>query len=78
MTFKNAQFLRDIAKQLPLERLLVETDAPYLTPVPFRGKRPNQPAYVKYVAHTLAQIHNVNFQRVAQQTTSNFLSSFIQ
>jgi TatD DNase family protein len=76
LTFKNAESLRDIARQLPLDRLLIETDSPYLTPMPFRGKSPNQPAYVSYVAHTLAQIHDVSFEEVAKKTTHNFFELF--
>jgi TatD DNase family protein len=77
LTFKNSQILRETARQLPLNRLLIETDAPYLTPVPFRGK-PNQPAYVHYVAETLAALHKVSFEVVAHQTTHNFFNLFQQ
>lgn len=77
LTFKNSSILRETARQLPLDRLLIETDAPYLTPVPFRGK-PNQPAYVRYVAETLALLHNVSFEKVAYQTTDNFFKLFKQ
>ena len=78
LTFKNAADIREVAKKLPLERILIETDAPYLTPAPFRGKRPNQPAYVRYVAEILAEIRGISFERVAQQTTENFFRLFQQ
>jgi TatD DNase family protein len=75
VTFKNAKNVQDVAKEVPLERLLIETDAPYLTPVPLRGK-PNQPANVKFVAEYLAELKGVSFERLAQQTTENFQSLF--
>lgn len=71
LTFKNATMLRDIAKTVPLDRLMVETDCPYLTPVPYRGKR-NEPAYVQYVAETLAEIRgNGSFESLARATVDN-------
>jgi TatD DNase family protein len=76
LTFKNAAWLRNTASQLPLNRLLIETDAPYLTPEPFRGKQANHPAYVVYVAKTLAQLHQVSFEEIAQQTSDNFFQLF--
>lgn len=75
LTFKNASDLREIARKLPLDRILIETDSPYLAPVPFRGK-PNQPAYVRYVAETLAVVHGISLGRVAQETTDNFFRLF--
>lgn len=75
LTFKNSDALKDIARQLPLESLLVETDAPYLAPTPFRGKS-NQPAYVHYVAQTLAALHQISLQTVTVQTTQNFFQLF--
>tara|TARA_A100001015_G_C15029506_1_gene732378 strand:- start:1334 stop:2137 length:804 start_codon:yes stop_codon:yes gene_type:complete len=75
ITFKNAYDLRDIVKYIPLEKLLVETDSPYLAPVPFRGKR-NEPSYVKYVVEKIAEIKRVSFDEVAKKTTDNFLSLF--
>ncbi len=71
LTFKNATMLRDIAKTIPLDRLMVETDSPYLTPVPYRGKR-NEPAYVQYVAETLAEIRgNESVESIARSTVDN-------
>jgi len=75
VTFKNAKDLHDLAKQVPLDRLLVETDCPYLAPVPFRGK-PNQPAYVRYVAQAIAELRGITFETVAEQTTNNFFTLF--
>ena len=71
LTFKKAADLRDIARQLPLEHLLVETDCPYLTPVPFRGKR-NEPARVVETARCLAELHNLEVSEVAGITSENF------
>ena len=72
MTFKNAGRFREIVKRIPLESLLVETDAPFLTPEPFRGKR-NEPGYVRYTAEKLAEIKKVSFEQVAEATTKNAL-----
>jgi len=70
VTFPKAEALRALVKDLPLERLLIETDAPFLTPQAFRGKR-NEPAYVRYVAEQIAKLHNLSYQRVAEVTTAN-------
>ena len=70
LTFKNAQALRDVAQQLPLERLLIETDSPYLAPIPYRGKL-NSPAYVPHVAAALAQLKQVTVEELAAQTSAN-------
>jgi TatD DNase family protein len=70
ITFKNAEPLRDVVRQVPLERMFVETDSPYLTPVPHRGKR-NEPAFVRLVAETVAKIKGVSLEEVAQITTRN-------
>ncbi|MCF6808610.1 TatD family hydrolase [Thiotrichales bacterium 19S9-12] len=70
VTFKNAEDLREVAKKIPLDRILVETDAPYLTPIPYRGK-PNYPAYVYYVARFLAEHLNTPFDVFCQQTKAN-------
>ena len=71
LTFKNATMLREIAKTVPLDRLMVETDCPYLAPVPYRGKR-NEPAYVQRVAETLAEVRgNGSFESIARATVAN-------
>lgn len=75
VTFKNAVQLKDVAKQIPLDRILVETDSPYLAPVPFRGKT-NQPAYVKYVAQEIADLRGISFETISQATTRNFFRLF--
>ena len=75
VTFKNALALKDVARQVPLERLLIETDSPYLAPVPFRGKT-NQPGLVKHVAEEIARLKGVSFNEVAQATTRNFFELF--
>jgi TatD DNase family protein len=75
LTFKNAQELRAIAAELPEERILVETDAPYLAPIPYRGKR-NEPAYVVETAKALAAARGVPFEQIARQTTDNFFRLF--
>ena len=71
LTFKNAQDLRDVAQMVPLERCLIETDSPYLAPVPYRGKT-NNPSYVPHVAAQLAAIKGVSVEAVAEATTANF------
>ncbi len=75
VTFKNAKEVQEVAKQVPLERMLVETDSPYLTPVPYRGK-PNQPGYTRYVAEFIAELKGISFEQVAEQTTANFFELF--
>ena len=70
VTFKNAKKVKEVAKIVPLERLLLETDAPYMTPVPYRGKE-NQPAYVKFVAEEIANLRGVSFDEVARMTSFN-------
>jgi TatD DNase family protein len=75
LTFKASQNLRDIAASLPADRILVETDAPYLAPGRYRGKR-NEPAYVVETAKTLADSRGVSFDQIAQQTTENFFRLF--
>lgn len=75
VTFKKAENLREAAAVVPLDKLLVETDCPYLTPIPFRGKR-NEPAMVVHTAKFLAQFYGVSFERLAEQTTQNFLDFF--
>ena len=75
VTFKKAGELPCIAKMLPLESLLIETDCPYLTPAPFRGKR-NEPAYVRYTAAKIAEIRGVSLEDIAEQTALNFFRLF--
>lgn len=70
VTFKNARKTVEVVKEIPLEHLLIETDCPYLTPVPFRGKR-NHPALVKYVAQKIAEIKGITVEEVAEKTTEN-------
>jgi TatD DNase family protein len=72
LTFKKSDSLRQVAAQVPLDRLLVETDAPYLAPSPFRGKR-NEPAYLVHTAEALAQVKGIPQQELARITTANFL-----
>lgn len=71
LTFKNAQDLRDVAAFVPMDRMLIETDSPYLAPMPYRGKT-NNPSYVPYVAAQIAQIRGLGVQLVAEQTSRNF------
>lgn len=71
LTFKNAEALREVAARVPLERCLIETDSPYLAPVPYRG-RPNQPAYVPHVAAQIAQLKHCDVTEVARATSRNF------
>lgn len=75
VTFRNADALRDVVKRVPLDRLLIETDSPYLAPVPFRGK-PNEPKYVKAVAEYIAELRGVSFESLATQTSQNFAKLF--
>ena len=70
VTFKNAIKMKEVARAVPLEQILLETDAPYLTPVPYRGKE-NQPAYVKFVAEEIARIRNTTFEEIDEITTQN-------
>jgi TatD DNase family protein len=75
ITFKNADALRDVVRKVPLERMLVETDSPYLTPVPHRGRR-NEPAYVRYVGETIASVKGLSLEEVARGTTQNVRELF--
>lgn len=70
VTFKNAKKMKEVAKEIPLDYLLLETDAPYLTPEPFRGKE-NHPAYVKYVAQEIANLRGISFEQVEEVTNQN-------
>lgn len=75
VTFKNAKEVKEVAEHVPLERLLIETDAPYLAPHPYRGKR-NEPAYVRKVAEEIARIKQIDIERVAEITTQNALQIY--
>ena len=75
ITFKNAQALRDVVRDVPLERMFMETDSPYLTPIPHRGKR-NEPAYVRFVAETIAKVKGLTFEEVARVTSNNVRELF--
>ncbi|HEV2884915.1 MAG TPA: TatD family hydrolase [Pyrinomonadaceae bacterium] len=77
VTFKKAEELRAVAKRVPLERLLIETDCPYLAPIPYRGKR-NEPAYVVEVARCLAEIHSLSVEEMGRITAENFERVFEQ
>ena len=75
VTFKNATVVKDVAQKCPLDRLLVETDSPYLAPVPYRGK-PNEPAYVRHVAEEIARLRGLTLEQVVEATTTNFFTLF--
>jgi TatD DNase family protein len=75
VTFKNAAALKEVAQQIPIDRILVETDSPYLAPVPYRGKT-NQPAYVRYVAEEIARLRGISVESLAEATTDNFFRLF--
>lgn len=75
VTFRNAQALQRVAEQVPLSRILVETDSPYLAPVPYRGK-PNEPAYVRFVAEKIAELHQVDLAEVISTTRKNYEKLF--
>ena len=75
VTFRNARQIKEVAQRVPLERILIETDAPYLAPVPYRGKL-NQPAYVKHVAEEIAALRGIGADEVGRRTTENFMRLF--
>ncbi len=75
VTFKNARELQEIATRIPADYYLVETDSPYLAPVPHRGK-PNQPAFVRHVAEYIAELRGETYEQVAETTTQNFKALF--
>lgn len=75
VTFKNATIVKEVAQKCPLDHLLVETDSPYLAPVPFRGK-PNEPAYVRHVAEEIAKLRSLPVEEICQATMDNFFSLF--
>jgi TatD DNase family protein len=75
ITFNNATTIRDVVKKIPSDKFLIETDSPYLAPVPFRG-RPNYPIYVRYVAEQVAELRGITVNKVADITTNNFYNLF--
>jgi len=75
VTFKNAKQIQEVATKVPADRMLIETDSPYLAPTPYRGK-PNEPAYVRYVAEKIAELRGISFEEVADTTTENFYRCF--
>ena len=75
VTFKSAKDLKDVARHVPLERMLIETDSPYLAPMPHRGKR-NEPAYVRHVAEEIANLRGIPLEQVAEATSRNFSDLF--
>ncbi len=75
VTFNSAKEIKEVAKKVPPERFLIETDSPYLAPVPYRGKS-NYPTYVRYVAEQIAQLRSETFENIAEQSTANFRSLF--
>ncbi|MBZ4684048.1 MAG: TatD DNase family protein [Fusobacteriaceae bacterium] len=75
VTFKNAKNVKEMVKELPIERILVETDSPYLTLVPYRGKR-NEPVYVEYVAREIVKIKNLEYEKVVEITNKNSKKAF--
>lgn len=77
VTFKNAEALREVARRVPLERMLIETDSPYLAPVPLRGKT-NEPAYVRHVAEEIARVKGIDVAEVGRATSGNFFKLFKQ
>jgi TatD DNase family protein len=76
VTYKKSPALRECAATIPGDRLLVETDCPYLSPEPVRGKRPNEPAYVRHTAECLAEVRGVTLEELAAQTTANARALF--
>jgi len=75
VTFRNAEALREVASKVPMDRLLIETDSPYLAPVPFRGKT-NEPAFVRYVGERIAELRKLRVSQVAEITTNNYFNLF--
>ena len=76
VTFKNATQIKEVARAIPLERILVETDSPYLAPVPHRGKT-NEPSWVRHVAEEIARLRGISLGVVAEATTANFFRLFV-
>jgi TatD DNase family protein len=77
LTFKNATLIKEVAQNIPLEKILIETDSPYLAPTPYRGKT-NQPAYVKHVAEEIAKLRNISLDEVGEATSRNFKRLFLK
>jgi TatD DNase family protein len=77
LTFKNATLIKEVAQNIPLEKILIETDSPYLAPAPYRGKT-NQPAYVKHVAEEIARLRNIPLEVVGAATSQNFMRLFLK
>jgi len=77
LTFKNATLIKEVARSIPLDKILIETDSPYLAPTPFRGKT-NQPAYVKHVAEEIARLRNITLDEVGEATSRNFRRLFLK
>jgi TatD DNase family protein len=77
LTFKNATLIKEVAQSIPLDKILIETDSPYLAPSPYRGKT-NQPAYVKHVAEEIARLRNISLEEVGEATTLNFNRLFLK
>lgn len=75
LTFNSAKEIQEVAKKIPDDRFLIETDSPYLAPIPFRG-RPNYPTYVRYVAEQLSQLRGTTFNQIAESSTENFYNLF--
>lgn len=75
VTFKNAHLLHEVAQKIPLDKMLIETDSPYLAPTPYRGK-PNHPAWVELVAKKISELRNTSFETIAKETTNNFYHCF--
>ncbi|MFZ2161941.1 MAG: TatD family hydrolase [Sideroxyarcus sp.] len=77
LTFKNATLIKEVAQNIPLDKILIETDSPYLAPAPYRGKT-NQPAYVKHVAEEVARLRNISLEEVGTTTSHNFRRLFLK
>lgn len=77
LTFKNATSIKEVAQNIPLEKILIETDSPYLAPTPYRGKT-NQPAYVRHVAEEIARLRNISLEDVGSATSQNFRQLFLK
>jgi TatD DNase family protein len=76
VTFKKNEFVQDVATRMPLDRLMLETDSPFLTPAPHRGKRPNEPKYIPHIAEKIASLRDIPIEKVATETSQNALSFF--